>query len=537
MSEKENNQIFIVPHTHWDREWYEPFQIFRSKLVKLVDLLCESITEKPYYFLLDGQTVVLEDYFEIRPEKRDTLLDLIRKGNVIVGPWYVLPDEWLVSGESLIRNLEMSIDLAKDFNIPLMPIGYLPDQFGHTSCIPQLLGDLTNYPVAVIWRGVGEEINSIFFHWKRHPKALKGIDCIYLPNGYGNAASLPEKENELKETINNLVKDLKPYSPFPVFLLMNGTDHQFPNPALYEKINAIKDNKANIEISTLVNFYRRLKELAIENNYQIPTYYGEFRSPARAPLLQDTYSARIWIKQWNQKNEDLLTRYTEPIATYLWYLSKMAYPHQSIQLAWKWLLKNHPHDSICGCSIDRVHEEMFSRFSWSETLAESVIKDSIEKLIVSSDKETHQVIVWNPSNSETEQYFEFSLPIKVQVGSLEKDGKHYPVQPIAAQEEVFFEQTMSPFKLKAGMKLLPGRKIADIYINDTILHEYPEAKKCEIIIICDKHPVGEFDINELKRQALELINSKKYTSFHVKILKGAEQRYACVAPLSPWSFN
>ncbi|MHA1212482.1 MAG: hypothetical protein ACTSSH_08480 [Candidatus Heimdallarchaeota archaeon] len=124
--------VFIVPSTHWDREWYKPFQVFRHELVKHVDVLLEVLKEKDYYFTFDGQTIILEDYFEIRPENREKVLDLIRKGKISVGPWYLLPDEWLVGQESIIRNLEVSHNLAQDFDIPLMNVGYLPDQFGHT---------------------------------------------------------------------------------------------------------------------------------------------------------------------------------------------------------------------------------------------------------------------------------------------------------------------------------------------------------------------------------------------------------------------
>ncbi|MFX0087930.1 MAG: hypothetical protein ACFFAU_19920, partial [Candidatus Hodarchaeota archaeon] len=107
-----------------NREWYLPFQKFRYKLVKLVDELLDILdTQKDFYFSFDGQTIVLEDYLEIRPENRKKLLHYIREDKIIVGPWYILPDIWLVGEESLIRNLEYSLDLAKDLKIPLMNLG------------------------------------------------------------------------------------------------------------------------------------------------------------------------------------------------------------------------------------------------------------------------------------------------------------------------------------------------------------------------------------------------------------------------------
>ncbi|OLS21092.1 MAG: Mannosylglycerate hydrolase, partial [Candidatus Thorarchaeota archaeon AB_25] len=124
------SKVIIVPHTHWDREWYLPFQKFRQKLVHLIDELLEILNHHDYVFMLDGQTIIIEDYLEIRPEKKEELLKRIQEGKISVGPWYLLPDEWLVGAESLVRNLEYSQTLAKRLKIPLMDIAYLPDQFG-----------------------------------------------------------------------------------------------------------------------------------------------------------------------------------------------------------------------------------------------------------------------------------------------------------------------------------------------------------------------------------------------------------------------
>ena len=109
--------IFYFSSTHWDREWYQDFQSYRYRLVKLVDKLLDLFDKDPEYktFHFDGQTVVLEDYSEIRPECKERLKTLISEGKILVGPWYVMPDEFLVSGESLIRNLMQGHALGTDF--------------------------------------------------------------------------------------------------------------------------------------------------------------------------------------------------------------------------------------------------------------------------------------------------------------------------------------------------------------------------------------------------------------------------------------
>jgi hypothetical protein len=301
------SRVVVVPHTHWDREWYLPFQKFRIKLVSLIDELLEILEEHDYRFMLDGQTIVLEDYFEIRPEREKDLLKQIKKGKISVGPWYILPDEWLVGGESLIRNLEYSYVLGRRLDIPLMDISYLPDCFGHSSAIPQLLGDLTKLKTVVLWRGVPPDLMSVPFTWKSHESSEAMINGVYLPGGYGNVAILPENYESFVDVINGNISDLEPFSPVPVYLLMNGSDHRFPQPFAIDYVERMKKEGTDIEIGSLRDYVDSLENAISEAEVQPPSFIGEFRSPARAPLLQDTYSARIWIKIWNQKVEDLLT--------------------------------------------------------------------------------------------------------------------------------------------------------------------------------------------------------------------------------------
>ena len=181
--------VYVVPHTHWDREWYLPFQKFRYKLVKLVDELLRIFDKQDFSFTFDGQTIVLEDYLEIRPENKKKLLQHIREGRISVGPWYLLPDVWLVGQESLIRNLEYSYDLAEDLDIPLMNVGYLPDMFGHSRAIPQIMGDLTDFRALVVWRGVPPEINTVPFIW-RSEKMAKTSGNIFFNKDQSMSSSL-----------------------------------------------------------------------------------------------------------------------------------------------------------------------------------------------------------------------------------------------------------------------------------------------------------------------------------------------------------
>ncbi len=537
---EEKLDVTIVPHTHWDREWYLPFQFFRSKLVKLIDHVMDITENHEFPFMLDGQTIVLEDYLEIKPENKERLMKLIQEKKISVGPWYLLPDEWLIGAESFIRNLEISLDLAKEFGIPLMPIAYLPDQFGHTRAIPQILSNLTKFNTAVLWRGVGIEITTVPFTWKSEFNAQKSILGVYLPFGYGNAADLPEGEENLIQAIKDKVEELRPFSPLPHYLLMYGTDHQFPNPKIIPFIKLMDIEQLDVDFGTLDQYVTKLRNTIVSKSYNPPEYIGEFRSSARAPLLQDTYSTRIWIKQWNQKIEDLLISFTEPLLTHFWIFSNRDYPDSYMSLAWKWLVKNHTHDGICGCSVDQTHNEMISRFSWAESIAKSQyeeLKEEIEEY--KEENSSPSLLVYNPSNAldiPTLIAFEYDAKTTI-TGIKNNQGQIFPVQTESSSEDVLFENSFSPIMLKAGLKLLPGRKITDFYINEQIMIEDLESGICNVTLICGKVPIGDFDVEELKKRAIELIESKKFKKFHVKASLGTKQKYTALATLSPWNFN
>lgn len=540
MTEKNKDTIFIVPSTHWDREWYLPFQSFRTQLVRLIDMLLERLSKQEYYFMLDGQTIVLEDYFEIRPERKEELLTHIRNGKIEVGPWYLLPDEWLVGQESLVRNLEMSLDLANELDIPLMNIGYLPDQFGHTRAIPQLLADLTSFDATMIWRGVGSEISTVPFIWRSHQNAKTSILCNYMPFGYGNAASLPDKLSKLEEAIRYKVEELKPFSPVNTYLLMNGTDHQLPQEHLIDLVPKVKIENSRIKISLLDEYLQQLKKNIAKENYPAPIYSGEFRSSVRAPLLQDTYSARMWIKQWDNKIEDLLVHFAEPIQAYLHLQKQRDYSISYLKLAWKWLLKNQPHDSICGCSVDQTHEEMKVRYYWAEDIANNQIKEAIEHIQKNrGDSKESTLLAFNPTNnSEIPNLVEFSISAKHEIKAIEnQSGKEFEIQPVKSSERVFFEGTMKPFMIRAGLKILPGRKLMDVYINEAFISESSDSKTCNITIICGEEPIGDFNPKEMKEQVFEMVDNKKYQQYHIKITFGSEQSYISLLPMKAWSFN
>ena len=176
-----------MPHTHWDREWYEPFQRFRMRLVDMVDgVLDRAEADRRFCFTFDGQTAMLEDYLEIRPEAESRITRLVATGQFAVGPWRILSDEFLVSGETLVRNLAAGVARAERFG-RVMAVGYLPDEFGHAAQVPQLLR-LAGFEHAAVWRGVPAAVDRHAFRWSAPDGS--SVRAEYLIGGYGNAATL-----------------------------------------------------------------------------------------------------------------------------------------------------------------------------------------------------------------------------------------------------------------------------------------------------------------------------------------------------------
>lgn len=389
------DQLYFVVHTHWDREWYQPFQRMRMRLVEMTDRMIAMIErgELPF-FHFDGQTIVLQDYLEVRPENTARLRRLISTGKVQIGPWYVLADSFLVDGESLIRNLEIGMRIARRFGEPLRA-GYLPDQFGHAAQLPQILAGF-GFETALLWRGVGPDVTRNRFVWE----ALDGSAVLtaYLPTGYANGldVGLGSPESFRTRCAQIAAREASFIDGAPL-LVMNGNDHATPDPRIVVRIGelraeASRDGQFECELGTIDGYLARLKQAGSGG---LAVHRGELRSPLRAHLLPGVTSARAWIKQRDFENCYLLERIADPLVALANAngLGQRLAPY--LQLAWRHELENHPHDSICGCSIDQVHEDMRYRFDQAQVIAEQVICRASTELLAASG--APGVAVFNPT--------------------------------------------------------------------------------------------------------------------------------------------
>jgi len=412
--------LHVISHTHWDREWYRPFQLFRLKLVHLVDGMLDILEKDREFkhFMLDGQTIVLDDYLHMRPEKEAVLREHIRKGRILIGPWHILPDMFLVGPEAHIRNLQQGDRTARNFG-PKMMIGYMPDSFGHIGQIPQILRGF-GIEVASLWRGVHDGPAEF---WWQAPDGSRVL-MAYLRDGYGNGADLPADNLErFTSMIAEKGDTLAAVSATSDLLIMYGTDHMEPPRNTSEAIAYADEMLRNTHVihSTLPQYVAAIQASIKKQKMELPTIVGELRACKRMHLLPGVLSTRMWIKQRNHACETLLGKWVEPFSTFASLVTAddrpqtmINSPSSIVRQAWRLLMENHPHDSICGCSIDQVHEEMKVRFDQVEQIGEEITKQGLESLAacVTTDRgplttdhlpstvhDQSSIVVFNPSST------------------------------------------------------------------------------------------------------------------------------------------
>ena len=377
-----------VASAHWDREWYQTFQEYRFRLVRMLDDLLDTMEREPAwrYFQSDGQSILWEDYLEVRPEREEQIRKLAQAGRLRIGPWYALTDEHLVSGESLIRNLARGLKVAGRFGQPSR-VGFVSDLFGHTSQLPQILRGF-NIDNAFLWRGVNESTHGAMFRWQA-PDGSEVIAYRFSPIfGYGLYAekvrtiSQPDKPVDMDSALAGLreVIDIETArSPTSAFLVFDGADHMEREPLTLELLAKANATFGDVELiySHLEGFVEDLRE---QRDKITRTFVGELREPGQLGddgwLIAGVLSSRIHLKQANARCENELTRWAEPFGTFAAGLG-LPYPAAFIDLAWKFLLQNHPHDSICTCSLDQVHKDMMYRFDQSLAIAGQVARDAL----------------------------------------------------------------------------------------------------------------------------------------------------------------
>ncbi len=370
--------IVVVSHTHWDREWYQPAGVFRQRLAALIDTLLDQPDGLP--FLLDGQAIVLDDYAAVRPERIEALAGALREHSLEAGPWYVLADMLLPSGEALVRNLLEGMRTVRDADGTPPAVLYSPDAFGHAAAGPVLAQGFA-FGVAVVWRGYGSPTHpaTAVARWE-HPSGASVL-LYHLPrDGYEIGSALPTTAATAAARWRAMRDPLLSRDALGVVLLPNGADHHARQAERGEAIRMLAAAAAPdlVEVDSLAGFARRL--IASSNDVTLPVVTGELRdSTGWTWSLQGTFATRARQKRSNAQVERVLTREAEPWAALAWYMA--GWQQSTLRAAWRTVLATHPHDTLCGCSVDDVAQAADARWADASHQALAIREDAVRVLV------------------------------------------------------------------------------------------------------------------------------------------------------------
>ncbi len=388
-----SNKVHVIPHMHWDREWYFTTEESRILLVnnmeEIMDML-ETNSEYPHY-ILDGQTAILEDYFDVVPEGRERVKKLVQSGKLIIGPWYTQTDEMVVGGESIVRNLLYGMKDCEEFGEP-MKIGYLPDSFGQSEKLPQILNGF-DIKRAIFWRGASERhgTNKNNFYWKS--KSEGEVLAHLLPLGYAIGKYLPEEKTALEKRMSKYMPVLEKGATGNDICLPNGHDQMPIQKNIFDVMKTLKEIYPQKEffLSKYENLFAE-----IEKSEKLDTITGELLDGKYMRVHRSIFSSRADLKSANTRIENKITNILEPLMTIAYSLGA-EYHHGLVEAIWKELLKNHAHDSIGCCCSDKVHKAIANRFFLAEDKTDELIAFYKRKIVdsISSDIALDKLTAFN----------------------------------------------------------------------------------------------------------------------------------------------
>lgn len=376
-------QVLVVPHTHWDREWYYSAARFQTRLVSLVDALLagpESVrVDAAVPFLLDGQMVVIDDYLTVRPERAADVAVALKSGALEAGPWYVLADNLIPSGEAIIRNLEAGRRRVRRFGATTPAVAYCPDTFGHPGALPQIARGFGCH-VAVVWRGYGgATFPSGDTAWWESVDGSRVLLHHLPPDGYEFGSALPLNAADASQRWQHMAPVLMERNSTGVALLLAGADHHAAQPDIAVAVALLSDaasqHQGTVRLCGLGQAAGVLLQTAMSGAAVLPTVRGELRdSYGYTWTLQGTLATRAHQKRANAQLERAMLHDVEPWGVLAWLHAHPTFHNISefgattlaqlpalTQHTWETLLRTHPHDTLCGCASDDVADAMTAR--------------------------------------------------------------------------------------------------------------------------------------------------------------------------------
>jgi len=394
----------LIPHTHWDREWYLTRAGFQGRLVSAMDDLQERLQADEEFrsFLLDGQTVLVEDYLRVRPDRIHRTRALVRSGRLQVGPWYILADELIPSGESLIRNLLAGRADAEALG-RRTDVLYSPDAFGHPAAWPSLASQF-GIRFGVLWRGLGGEPGQTcdLYRWRGPDRAE--VLLYHLPSdGYEIGSGLVADLDLLQEQWPRVRDVLLTRAATLQIAVFVGADHHAAHPEMSQLrlLIAELEPEAYVRISRLEEFFSAVRA----EGRNLPVISGELRwSYGYTWTLQGVHATRAPVKRRHAEAELWLERVAEPLAALAcWVIGTE--PQPLLSHAWRTLLRSQFHDSLAGCTSDAVAQRVQTRIGDAESLGREVARTSLDALLGNDpdlardhpERTSPRLVLWNPT--------------------------------------------------------------------------------------------------------------------------------------------
>ena len=372
------SRVHITPHMHWDREWYFTTEESRILLVNnMEEIMGRLETDPDYkYYVLDGQTALLEDYFAVIPGGKERVKALVQAGKLIVGPWYSQTDTMQVSGESIVRNMLYGMRDCLALGEP-MKIGYLPDSFSMSSQLPMIYNGF-GINRTMFWRGCSERhgTNKTEFLWQSNDGSE--VTTQVLPLGYAIGKYLPEDKDALTTRLDTYLKVLENASVTKDILLPNGHDQMPIQKNIFEVMDILREAYPDREF--LMSRFEDVFEKIEAKRDQLDTIKGEFNDGKYMRVHRTISSTRMDIKLIHAEVENKIVNILEPLASIAFKLG-FDYHHGLIEKMWKESMKNHAHDSIGCCCSDKVHAEILNRYILADDMATNLINFYKRKIV------------------------------------------------------------------------------------------------------------------------------------------------------------
>lgn len=389
--------VHVVPHSHWDREWY--FTTSRSKIYLMHDLkkvLEQLEKDNPYEsFILDGQASLLDDYLKWRPQDKVRIEKLVQQGKLIIGPWYTQTDQLVISGESIVRNMLYGMKICEDFG-DYMNVGYVPDSFGQAASMPQIYREF-GISDTMFWRGVSDDdVAHTEYKWRGEDGSV--VNVYQIPSGYYIGGAIPEREADLAEFLHQ--------EPFKTTWGRSSTDQvYFPNgfdqapvrenlPELVDQMNELYQDEYELQFSTIEKYIAAVKERQPE----LEEIAGELINGKLMRIHKTIFSSRPDLKALNTKIQHYLVNVMEPVLTMAMQLG-FEYPVETVKEIWKLMFENAAHDSIGSCVSDTTNEDVYMRYKQARDISMNLVELTLRQISTAINNPQAQEITFTLFNT------------------------------------------------------------------------------------------------------------------------------------------